>query len=426
MWVAGEIQRLRPGRNGHLYFELVEKGDGDAVVGRLEAVLWRTHHLAVRRALASSGQALGEGLHVRCWASLDVYPPSGRLQLAIREVDPAFGLGRLAARRRETLAALAAAGLLERNRGLPLAEAPLAIALVTAVGSAAYHDFLSTLRESGWAFRVVAIDAAVQGLEAERAIASALAAAGQLAVDAIVLVRGGGARSDLAAFDSRRVAEAVARAVRPVVTGLGHEIDQSIADRVAHTALKTPTRAAEFLVGRVEAAHRELLRLERALAQGATAELATAHRRLSRGERTAAAARVRLARAAGRVEALAGLLVRQGLRLPGRRAAELRRVGRGLSLAAPRSLERRRSTPASLGHRIGRAARARLRLVDAHLEACARLRVELGPDRILTRGFTITRDAAGRLLRAPGQARPGERITTELAGGRLASRVEEA
>ncbi len=426
VWVAGEIQRLRPGRNGHLFFELVEKGEGDDVVGRLEAVLWRTDHLAVRRALARSGQTLVDGLHVRCWASPDVYPPSGRLQLAVREVDPAFGLGLLAARRRETLAALAAAGLTERNAALPLAAAPMAIALVTAVGSAAYHDFLSTLAESGWAFRVVAIDAAVQGLDAERAIASALAAAGELPVDAIALVRGGGAKSDLAAFDSRRVAEAVARSPWPVVTGLGHEIDESIADRVAHTALKTPTRAAEFLVTRVETAHRELLRLERELALAAAGELATARGRLAGAERAATAVRVRLAHAAGRIERLADLLGREARRAPHRLAADLRRLGARLAVAAPRVLGRRRDAPASTGLRIGRAAEARLRLLGARLDACARLRVELGPERVLARGFSITRQATGRLLREVRQVQPGDRITTELAGGRLASRVEEA
>ncbi len=426
MWVAGEIQRLRPGRNGHLFFELVEKGEGDAVVGRLEGVLWRTDHLAVRRALASAGQSLAEGLQARCWAHLDLYPPSGRLQLVVREVDPAFAPGRLAARRRETLAALAAAGLLDRNAALPLAEAPLAIALVTAVGSAAYHDFLSTLAESGWAFRVVAIDAAMQGVEAERSIASALAAAGALPVDAIALVRGGGARSDLAAFDSRRVAEAVARSGLPVVTGLGPEIDLSIADRVAHTAVKTPTGAAEFLVSRVESADHELVRLERELALAAARDLATARGRLARLERAAGAVDVRLALAGARLERLAELVVREGRRVPGRRGADLGQLSDRLRRAAPRQLLLRRDAPSALGRSLVRAAQTRLRLLDARLEASAKLRVELGPERVLGRGFSITRDAAGRLLRRARQARAGERITTELAEGQLLSRVEES
>src|SRR4029078_7543944 len=117
--------------------------------------------------------------------------------------------------------------------------------------SAAYHDFLSCLRESGYGFRVIFFHAAVQGKEAEREVVSALRALAGLDVDCAVLIRGGGSRTDLAAFDSRAIAEAVARAPLPVLTGLGHEIDQSISDLVAHTALKTPTKVAELLVDAV-------------------------------------------------------------------------------------------------------------------------------------------------------------------------------
>jgi exodeoxyribonuclease VII large subunit len=408
-----------------VFFELVEKGEADAVVGRLEAVLWRSDHLAVRRALAAAGQTLADGAQIRCWAQPDVYPPSGRLQLVVREVDPVFGLGRLAARRRETLAALAAAGLLDRNAALSLAAAPMAVALVTAVGSAAYHDFLSTLEESRWAFRVVAVDAAVQGTRAERSIASALAMAGALDVDVIALVRGGGAKSDLAAFDSRRVAEAVARSPRPVVTGLGHEIDETIADRVAHTAVKTPTRAAEFLVARVDQGAAELARLERELGRAAEARLAAARGGLAVVERSAARVWLQVARAASRAERLGTLLAREGRRVPRRRAQELRRLGSRLADAAPRTLQRRRPDPVRAASRLYRGAQARLRWAQSRLDACARLRVELGPERTLARGFSITRDSRGRLLRAARQVAVGDKITTELAGGRLASRVEE-
>ena len=162
-------------------------------------------------------------------------------------MDPAFTLGLLERRRRETLAALAAAGLLEKNRALSLCDLPLTIGLVTSHGSAAYHDFLSGLSESGYGFRVIFIHAAMQGRDAEREVASALASLAGIGIDCAVLIRGGGSRTDLAAFDSRRIAEAIAGAPFPVLTGLGHEIDRSIADMTAPTAFKTPTTVAEFL-----------------------------------------------------------------------------------------------------------------------------------------------------------------------------------
>ena len=251
VWVVGEAQRVRPSGRGHVYFELIEKGDRDEIVGKLDAVIWKGDYLKVQRLLAASEQKLVDGVQVRCRGSLDFYAPSGRLQRCVREVDPAFTLGLLERRRRETLAALTAAGLLEKNRGLPLAELPLSIALITSHGSAAYHDFLSGLVESGFGFRVIFFHAAMQGRESEREVVSALAALAGLPVDCAVLIRGGGSRTDLAAFDSRAIAEAIARAPFPVLTGLGHEIDQSIADLTAHTAFKTPTKVSEFLIERV-------------------------------------------------------------------------------------------------------------------------------------------------------------------------------
>ncbi|HEX5760933.1 MAG TPA: exodeoxyribonuclease VII large subunit, partial [Thermoanaerobaculia bacterium] len=265
VWVVGELQRVKASPRGHLYFELTEKGGSDEVVGKLEAVLWKTDHQRVARVLAASGQRLADGQEVRLRGNLDFFAAGGRLQLCVREVDPAFTLGQLERRRRETLAALAADGLLERNRALPLAELPLRVALVTSAGSAAYHDFLSGLAASGYGFQVVFVHASVQGREAEREVVSALAALARARVDCAVLVRGGGSRTDLAAFDSRAIAEAVARAPYPVLTGLGHEIDRAIADHVAHTALKTPTMAAEFLVERVARAEQRTAELRRRL-----------------------------------------------------------------------------------------------------------------------------------------------------------------
>ena len=302
--------------------------------------------------LERAGERLADGLRIRCRVSVDFYPPGGRLQVQIREIDPTFTLGDLAQRRQETLQALAEAGLLERNRALPLPALPMSIALVTSTGSAAYHDFLATLRESGYAFRVFAVHSAVQGAEAERSLPSALALAAATDCDCIVLIRGGGSKSDLAVFDSQAVAEAVARAAKPVLTGLGHEIDESVADLVAHQSFKTPTKVAEELVARI-----------------ATAELAVARLR----EQMTRQARLAIAEAG--------------------RSSGARRAPRG-------------RRPGTAGPGLAAARRARLKACGAsRCIACgpptsssragARLVGELSPARTLRRGFSITRDAAG-------------------------------
>lgn len=387
VWVSGEVQRARQVSRGHFYFELVEKGDGDAIVGKLDAVAWRTDYGRIRQTLAATGQEIVEGLEIRCRVSVDFYPPGGRLQLVVREVDALFSLGMLERRRRETLAMLEAAGLLDLNRGRTLPAVPLRIGLVTSEGSAAWHDFLSGLRESGFGFEVWFVHAAVQGKTAETEIAAALRALGNLAagglpLDVIALVRGGGSRSDLAAFDSRAIAEAVARCPVPVLTGLGHEIDASIADRVAHGCFKTPTKVAEFLVARATTAEISIDTLRTAIAQ-------LAERRLRLASET-------------------------------RRQLALR-----LAAAWPRTLERARREPLLLAQRLAGLADGRLREKTAVLDGIERLCRSLAPERTLERGFSITRSEAGLLVRRPEQTRAGERLQTRVAGGILISRVEE-
>ncbi len=425
IWVAGEVQRVRESRRGHLYFELVEKGAGDDILGKLDCVLWRTDHQRVQRMLSQSDQRIAEGLQMRVRGGVDFYPPGGRLQFVVREVDPLFTVGLLAQRRQQTLEALARAGLMERNKGLELPEVPLRLGLVTSHGSAAYHDFLHTLGESAYGFRVLFVHAAVQGKGAEGELVSALAALAGAPIDCAVLIRGGGSKTDLAVFDSRPVAEAVATAPFPVLTGLGHEIDQSIADLVAHTALKTPTRVAEHLIDRVARADQRLTLAVRDLKREAVERLRRGREALGSAERGVELARTKVAAAAGRLGELSRALGRTGrLRLAGA-AAGVTTIARRLGDGAPRLVARRRGAPDQLARRLVAVARGRLREARATVDGLDRLTGELAPQRALERGFSITRSAAGRALRQPSEAAAGERITTQLAGGTLISRVEE-
>ena len=382
--MSGEVQRFRPSAAGHQYFDLVEKGEGaarDQVVGVLSAVIWKGEYLRLRPMLERAGERLADGLRIRCRVSVDFYPPGGRLQVQIREIDPTFTLGDLARRRQETLDALAAAGLLELNRQLPLAALPFRIALVTSAGSAAYHDFLATLSESGYGFEVLLVHSAVQGADAVRALPGAIALAAASPCDCVVLIRGGGAKSDLAVFDSQAVAEAVARATKPVWTGLGHEIDEAVADLVAHRSFKTPTKVAEELVARIAEAELAIVQVRDRLTRHARLSVAEAEGRLARAERRVVAAR--------------GRLMEVSLRLAG------------------------------LAEAFRRVSRHRLAAAEARLASWARLVEELQPTRTLRRGFSITRSESGAVVRDPGALAPGSRLETELAQGRIYSRFEE-
>jgi exodeoxyribonuclease VII large subunit len=424
-WVAGEVQRVRRSRAGHLYFELVEKGDGDEVLAKLDAVSWRRDATTILRQLAEMGQELSEGMEIRCRGDIDFYPPFGRLQLVVREVDSVFVLGRLSRRRQEILEGLVRDGLFDRNRRLTLPRVPLDVALVTSEGTAAYHDFLSSLRASGFGFRVLFVHAAVQGATAEREIASALETAGSAGIDCTVLVRGGGSKVDLAAFDSRRVAEAVARSPVPVVTGLGHEIDLSIADQVAHAHTRTPTQAAEFLIQRVGAAEASIDAAARRLVREGEGRLRTNRHEIQRLRSALQLAALAVQAAGHKVERVESAL---GMAVTGRLAGERRRLGdiaRRVELAVPRLIGRRSGDARAALARVLAAAGARLKLVGREIDSRARLLLQMSPDKLLARGFSITRDARGSIVRSSCQVTVGETITTRLVDGLVISRVEE-
>ncbi len=427
LWVVGEVQRLRPSRAGHVYFELVEKGRGDQIVGKLDAVIWRTDHQRIQRRLAAAQQRLSEGQQVRCLARVDFYPPGGRLQLVVRDVDPLFTLGHLEQRRQQVLAFLAQQGLMETNRQRPLAAIPLNIGLVTSEESAAYHDFVSGLQASPYGFRLAFVHAAMQGRETERQVPSALSllAASARRLDAIVLIRGGGAKSDLAAFDSQVIAEAVARCPLPVLTGLGHEIDQSITDQVSHQAFKTPTMVAEFLSDRVRQAEQRLHDTATAIGHRAHQTLQRAGLEVQRSERLAQAAQFRLASVSGALADVERALASLGRRRLEEAARWLDDRQQRLVAQSQRSIERRRPEAEQLARRLVELASGRIAVGHAAIEGMARLCHEVSPQRVLERGFSMTRDGAGKILRRSQDAQPGDQLSTRLAEGEVKSRVEE-
>ena len=297
VWVHGEISGIKRGRNGHVWFDLVDRDDAGTVTASIPVVLWSSVRVGVNAQLKRAGSIrMDDGVRIRIMGPLDVWVTGGRLQLQMQGIDPSYTLGLLATERDRVLRLLEAEGLLGRNRALVLPTVPRRIGLVTAVGSAAEADFLQTLADSPLAWEVVLVDARVQGTGSERSVAAALLAAAGAGVDLIALVRGGGARTDLATFDHELVARTIASLDVPVLTGIGHEIDTSVADAVAHAAHKTPTACATAVVdlaltaaARVELAWRDIA----ALAERLTA--VEADRISARSARAARGVRARLA-----------------------------------------------------------------------------------------------------------------------------------
>jgi exodeoxyribonuclease VII large subunit len=408
VWVRGEVQGLRESRAGHVYFQLVEKDERrDRVQAALDVALFRSHLMTVHAALRKTpGVELPDDVEVRVKGHIDVYPPTGRLQLIMTGIDPVFTAGALAANRDRVLRTLEAEGLLRANATRDLPAVPLRIGLVTSAASAAYHDFLDELERSAFAFRVGVCDVRVQGANAPRRLVWALRRMARIApeLDAVVIVRGGGSRSDLAPFDSETVAREIAAMPVPVFTGIGHEIDRTVADEVAHTCCKTPTatgqamveRVAEF-VDRLDTVSRGVVHHARSNCAIALRELSNCARRARRGPPIALARElVALERHRGRAEEL-------GTRAAKRAEATLEGAERRLSSAG------------------GRLTRAETRRLDA---SEARLRA-LDPARVLERGYTITRDGDGHVVKRVATLNAGDRLVTEFSDGTAVGTVDE-
>ncbi len=313
VWVRGEVQNLKSYPSGHTYFSLVEKGagTGDKVRARLSCVLFRDDRAAVNRALREvPGAELGNDVEVRIRGRVGVY--QGQLQLVMSAIDPVFTVGGIAANREKVLRALAADRLLDVNARVPMPMVPVRIGLITSRESVAYHDFVHELETSGFAFVVGVVDVRVQGAAASRRIVWALNELSNLDVDVVVLARGGGSRADLAPFDTEIVARAVAAMRVPVFTGVGHEVDRSVVDEVAHTACKTPTVCAQILVAHVRAfadgldrAGRRVASLGRSRAAIVSHRVDEAARRVQRGAPAALGReRAHVERTHGRVQEL--------------------------------------------------------------------------------------------------------------------------
>ena len=404
IWVRGEIIGYSQAASGHIYFSLIEPGTGNDRRGtRMRVALFKGRQRLVNRDLADAGGlTLDDGIEVRIRAEVEYYAGSGQVQLIMSGVDPHFTLGVLAADRERTLAELAASGLLRRNAAVPLPLVPLRVGLVTAAGSAAHADFVHELEASGYAFEVLLCDARVQGPTAETDVIAALRTLGRADVDLVALVRGGGDRTDLLAFDLAGVAKAIALSPVPVFCGIGHEIDTSVADHVAHTAAKTPTACAAALVARVAA-------FEERLAQGRRALGLLAERRLARPRSQLGESRLRLRHHAQRhCRTAAGKLASARQSLQHSRA----HTQRGMA------------TLRSQRPRLGRAAAQRLEAVRARLRSASALVSAVAPERTLARGFSITRAADGSIVRAAPAA--GDTITTETQHAVFASVVRSS
>ena len=431
LWVRGELYGFdKTERRDHWFFELIQKSKaGESPTSRLSAVAFASskRQLLARLARAGDEVRLRDGLEVRFRGRVEFNVARGRLNFIVDDIDTEFSLGELARKRRETLAVLQTEGLLGKNTQLQWPRLPLRVGLITAAESDALHDVLETFRRSHLPFEVVHYPSTVQGPNTEPTVLAGLSylrKRGQL--DCILIVRGGGSRSDLAWFDSLSIARSVATCPIKVVVGVGHERDRSVLDEVA-ASQKTPTAAAEAVVARVSsevAALQELAgRFERQVQTRIDHEATTVRMLHERLDRAAAAC---LERATGRletqIEPRLNAAVRARLRLANGHLDHLReRLRPGVVL---RALRQPRSDVHDCHARLQRRIHRSMQAEGARLDTLLHRLKMVDPAKTLARGFAIVHNH-GKLVRSLTDAPTGSVVTVRLHEGKLLAEVVE-
>jgi len=403
LWVRGEIQSISDHRSGHCYIDLV---DPEAPRGVETPVLkvncWRSVWGPLKESLTKQGVVLDAGMTVSLRGRVEFYAPRGQVNFIVAELDVQALLGRLAQQRAALVAALDKEGLLTANRAVPVPDVPLRVGLVASPGTEGCRDFLGQLLGSGLGFRVVHAPAQVQGLAGAASVVGALATLADAGCDLVVVVRGGGSRADLAAFDSEAVARAIATYPLPVWTGIGHSGDQSVADIVANRAFITPTECGQEIAAMVGAWWTAVADRARAVAgRSRLVPVAAGHRdALARG-RLVAGVRRQLARHGERLGERSGRIAAQAPRVVDVAAASVRRRA----------------------GRVGPLALGRLDREADKASSWRRLLAAYDVGRQLERGYTLTFDDEGRVLRSVVGLGEGSVLTTRFADGAARSVV---
>lgn len=265
IWIRAEISDVKTYQSGHCYFEFIEKDAGnESILAKAPGRIWANVFRNLKPYFESeTGQLFTSGIKVLVRVTIDFHPLYG-MSLNVQEIDPSFTLGDMVLKRREILLRLEKNGILAENKRKHLTPNPQRIAIVSSPSAAGYEDFYNQLHHNvgQYSFMTRLFPSLMQGKEVERSMLAALGIIRQHIshFDAVVIIRGGGATSDLNCFDSYPLAEAVATFPIPVIVGIGHDRDTSVLDDVAYKSVKTPTAVAEFLLNQLEMAESELLR----------------------------------------------------------------------------------------------------------------------------------------------------------------------
>lgn len=405
-WVEAELSECRESR-GHCYMELIQKDEHtNTPVARASAKCWRTQWALLQPYFErTTGQQLHAGMKVRLKVHAQFHEAFG-FSWIVSDIDPTFTLGDMARRRQEIIRQLRAEGVFDLQRELELPLFCQRVAVISAPTAAGYGDFVGQLQDNdnGFQFSVRLFPAVMQGEQVEESIIAALNQIYALnsQYDCVVIIRGGGSTSDLSGFDTLALAENVAQFPLPVITGIGHDRDESVLDMVAHTRVKTPTAAAQLLIAHLT---KTLDRIE------------TAQERLAyHVQRAMEVERLRLARLSERIPTLFSLVTT-------RQQSRIGQLAQRLTAAITQHITREQTRCLMLNKQCAVAVGRRLVDERHRLELLEQRAASLDPVLMLQRGYSMTLHH-GKVVRSVSQLQVGDEVETRLAEGTMRSTVQ--
>ncbi|MFV0471380.1 MAG: exodeoxyribonuclease VII large subunit [Paludibacteraceae bacterium] len=383
VWIRAEIGECRE-NNGHCYLELIEKEkDTEQIVAKSRAVIWASTYRMLKPYFeGSTGQSLQAGINILVAVIVD-YSGQYGFNLIVRDINPTFTIGEMAARRLEIVRKLENDGVMDMNKQLLLPLLPRRFAIVSSATAAGYDDFYNQLHSSPFVFYTKLFPAIMQGEQAEQSIIGALDKIYRHYeyFDAVIIIRGGGAVTDLSCFDSYNLALNCTQFPLPIIVGIGHTRDISILDKVAHTSVKTPTAAADFFVDILTKREDELFELAE--------DIRTAIVKRTNDEY-------------------------QKLKLI---ALQLKQASKTGYIKKKHELERYKILLKNSAHNILKEQKNRLQLLDNKLAVHS-------PLYLLKQGYSIT-VANGKRILSPQEVSVGDTLTTYLQAGHIKSEVTD-
>ena len=419
-WVEAEISEAREVR-GHCYLQLVQYDDGGAANGNDSRNRFTQRRTPVAQAAAKCWQSswqlirphfervTGQQLHAGMKVLLKVYAQFHEtygFSWIITDIDPTYTMGDMARKRQEIIRTLKEEGVFDLNKELALPMFAQRIAVVSSENAAGYGDFVNQLEQNeyGFQFQTRLFPAVMQGEQVETSIIAALDRINQHVddFDCVVIIRGGGATADLSGFDTLALAENVSNFPLPVITGIGHERDESILDMISHTRVKTPTAAAAFLVSHLKEVYDRLVTAQQVI-------ISTVRNRME-------VEKMRMARLAAHLPALFSL-VRT------RQEAHLTHLEQQLLNMIRRQIDMGRNKVERQEEQLSRCCERKMLKEHHRMELLSRRMEAVDPKRLLQRGYSITL-YHGRSVRDVHQLSPGDEIETRLENGTLVSVVK--